>query len=113
MILGIVIAIPSLVAFTVSKEPKVFEATASIVIESSAPQYLGEGFRDVVDLETSWWGAQERMQTEQHVLKSYSQAVAVATELCKSPTVAPGTPPPLPPMLALIPSIDCHRAGVG
>jgi hypothetical protein len=39
----------------VSKQPRVYEATASIVIELSVPQYLGQGFRDVVEVEPSWW----------------------------------------------------------
>ncbi len=107
MILGIALSVPSLVAFVVSKQPKVYEASASIVIESNAPQYLGEGFRDVVDMETSWWGSQEHMATELHVLKSYSQAVAVAGALCELRTGPTHDGPPA--LLGLMPTIDCRR----
>ena len=52
------------------------------------PQYLGQSFRDVVDIEASWWTAQETLATELRVIKTHSQAVAVAKELCNlsSPT---------------------------
>jgi polysaccharide biosynthesis transport protein len=82
MILAIVTAIPMLVAFVVSKQPKVYEASASVVIDSFVPQYLGQQFKDVVEIESNWWTAQEMLQTELKVLKSYSQAVAVAKALC-------------------------------
>jgi polysaccharide biosynthesis transport protein len=82
MILGIAVAIPLISGFIVSKQPKVYEAQTSIVIEASASQWLGQSFRDVVDMEASWWSAQEMLQTELRVLKSHSQAVATAKELC-------------------------------
>ncbi len=82
MIIGIAIAVPLITGFIVSKEPKVYEAATSIVIEASSPQYMGQSFRDVVDLEASWWSAQEMLQTELRVVRSYSQAVATAKELC-------------------------------
>src|SRR5262249_5341053 len=82
MILGFAFAIPLLVAFVVSKQPKIYEASTNLVIESSVPQYLGQDFKDVVELEMNWWGSQEMMQTELRVLHSYSQAVAVAKALC-------------------------------
>ncbi|HZS42484.1 MAG TPA: polysaccharide biosynthesis tyrosine autokinase [Polyangia bacterium] len=83
MILGIVTAIPLLVGFVVSKQPKVYEAQTSIVIDSSVPQYLGQNFKDVVEIESNWWSAQETLQTEFRVLKSYSQALATAHALCE------------------------------
>src|SRR5207253_3209611 len=63
-------------------QPKVFEASTSIVIEAAVPQYLGQSFRDVIEMGASWWSAQEMMQTELRVIKSHSQAVATAKELC-------------------------------
>ncbi len=82
MIAGIVVTIPLLVAYIVGKEPKVYETSTSLVIESSVPQYLGQNFRDVVEMESNWWSAQETMQTELRVLKSFSQAQSVAKALC-------------------------------
>jgi capsular exopolysaccharide synthesis family protein len=82
MIFGIAVSVPLIAGFIVNKQPKVFEASASIVIEASVPQYLGQNFKDVVEMEASWWSAQEMLQTELRVIKSHSQAVAVAKELC-------------------------------
>jgi capsular exopolysaccharide synthesis family protein len=82
LIAGISITIPIVVGLIVSKQPKVYEAQSSIVIDSSVPQYLGSNFRDVVDLEGSWWSAQEMLQTELRVLNSHSQGLAVAQALC-------------------------------
>ncbi len=83
LILGISSAIPLLAGFIVSKQPKIYEATCSLVIDSQVPQYLGQSFKDVVQIESDWWSAQETLQTELKVLKSYSQAQAVATRLCE------------------------------
>jgi succinoglycan biosynthesis transport protein ExoP len=82
LIVGIAISVPLISGFVVSKQPKIFEASASIVIEASVPQYLGQNFKDVVEMEASWWSAQEMLQTELRVIKSHSQAVAVAKDLC-------------------------------
>jgi polysaccharide biosynthesis transport protein len=103
MIVGICIAVPLISGFVVSKQPKVYEASCSVVIEASASQYLGQSFRDVVDMETSWWSAQEMLQTELRVLKSHSQALAVAKELCSRhvPNDA------MPALERLMPGINC------
>src|SRR5262245_39017968 len=82
MIAAITLAVPLLSGLVTSKQPKIYETSASIVIEASVPQYLGQSFKDVVDVEASWWTAQEMLATELRVLKSHSQAVAVAKELC-------------------------------
>lgn len=82
LIAAAMIATPALVGGVVSKQPKVYEAQTSIVIESAVPQYLGERFRDVVDFDTNWWSAQEALQTELRVLGSYSQAVGEVKALC-------------------------------
>src|SRR5438132_7150117 len=82
LIAGISLTIPVIVGLIVSKQPKVYEAAATIVIDPNAPQYLGPSFRDVVDLESSWWGAQEILQTELRVLNSHSLGLAVAQSLC-------------------------------
>src|ERR1700760_784254 len=82
LIIGIVIAVPSLVGLYVSKQPKIYEATASLIIDNSVPQYMGPNFKDVVEIETNWWDSQESMQTELKVIHSYSTATQVAKQLC-------------------------------
>jgi capsular exopolysaccharide synthesis family protein len=82
LIVAIVISIPALVGFVVSKEPKVYEATATIIIDSSVPQYLGSQFKDVVEIEANWWSSQETLQTELRVIRSLSESTAAAKALC-------------------------------
>jgi succinoglycan biosynthesis transport protein ExoP len=82
MMVAIVISIPALVAFVVSKEPKVYEATSTIIIDASVPQYLGSQFKDVVEIEANWWNAQETLQTELRVIHSLSESTAAAKILC-------------------------------
>ena len=76
MILGIVVAVPPLVGFVVSKQPKIYEATATLIIDSSVPQYMRPQLqgrrRDRVELVDS----QETLQTELTVIHSYSPALA-------------------------------------
>jgi capsular exopolysaccharide synthesis family protein len=82
MMAAIVAIIPTIVGVYVSKEPKIYEASATVVIEPSVPQYLGQNFKDVVDLEASWWSSQELLQTELRIISSHSQGLAVAHALC-------------------------------
>lgn len=103
MILGIGAALPLVVGFFVSKQPKKYQAQATLVIDSTIPQYLGANFRDVVDVGTDWWTAQETMQTELKVLASHSQAVAVAKALCDK-TVGRNKQVAL---TRVIPSVNC------
>src|SRR5688572_31659523 len=82
LILGLTLSAGLATGLIVSKQPRVFEATASIVIELSVPQYLGSGFRDVVEVEPSWWHSRETLETEFRTLRSVSQASFVAKALC-------------------------------
>src|SRR5262245_50612909 len=82
MILGIGGTVAVLVGMAASKQRRIYQAAASIVIEIAVPQYLGSGFRDVVEIEPSWWSSRENLETEFRVLRSESQAVAVAKALC-------------------------------
>src|SRR5687767_11428908 len=83
LILGLTLSAGLATGLIVSKQPRVYEATASIVIEVSVPQYLGAGFRDVVEVEPSWWHSRETLETEFRVLRSHSQAVSVGRALCE------------------------------
>jgi succinoglycan biosynthesis transport protein ExoP len=82
LILGLTACAGVATGFVVSKQPAVYEATASIVIELSVPQYLGSDFRDVVEVEPSWWHSRETLETEFRTLRSASQANFVAKALC-------------------------------
>jgi succinoglycan biosynthesis transport protein ExoP len=82
MILAISVAVPVVVGVASSKQTPTYQATASIVIDIAVPQYMGTGFRDVVEMEPSWWSSRENLETEFRVLRSDSQAVAVAKSLC-------------------------------
>jgi polysaccharide biosynthesis transport protein len=83
LILGLTVAAAVAAGFIVSKQPPVYEATASMVIELSVPQYLGAGFRDVVEVEPSWWHSRETLETEFRTLRSESHALSVAKALCE------------------------------
>jgi polysaccharide biosynthesis transport protein len=102
LILGISLTVPLLVGFLVSKRPKIYQASTSIIIDTSVPQYLGQGFKDVVEGETNWWSSRESLETELRILRSHSQALAVAAALCDK-TFAGG------PALHFI--ISAHKCG--
>jgi succinoglycan biosynthesis transport protein ExoP len=82
LIIGMALAIPTGVGILVSKQAKLYQATASMVVEVAVPQYMGAAFKDVVETEPSWWSSRETMETEFRVLRSRSQATAVAKALC-------------------------------
>ena len=82
LLLAIVVAVPAVAGYMTSKKPKIYEAVTSIVIEQSVPQYLGAGFRDVVEIETNWWSSKENLTTDFRILASESQAIATARALC-------------------------------
>jgi polysaccharide biosynthesis transport protein len=82
LILGLTACAGVATGLIASKQRPTYEATASMLIELSVPQYLGSGFRDVVEVEPSWWQSRETLETEFRMLRSYSQAVAVARALC-------------------------------
>ena len=82
MIAAIAVCIPALVGFVTSHQPKVYEATSTIIIDASVPQYLGQNFKDVVEIESNWWNSQETLQTELRVIHSLSESIAIAKALC-------------------------------
>ena len=82
LIVAIAVSVPALVGLVVSKQPKIYQANATLIIDSSVPQYLGQNFKDVVEIESAWWNAQETMQTELSVIHSLSESIAYAKALC-------------------------------
>jgi capsular exopolysaccharide synthesis family protein len=112
LIAGMLVVVPLIVGFVVSRQPKIYETSASLVIDNVVPQYLGSQFKDVVELESNWWTAMETMQTELRVIRSFSQAKATAEALCDPRTIAQAMhqddflnePPVLP---RLVPNVAC------
>jgi len=104
MILGISLAVPTIVGVVTSKQTKIYQASVSIVIEMTVPQYLGTGFRDVVEMESNWWSSRENLETEFRVLRSESQAVNVARVLCDRKLATFGNQPALK---YLVPTTTC------
>src|SRR5687767_14942063 len=83
LLVAIVVVVPSLVWVYVRRLPKEYQATASMVLDSATPQYLGPQFRDIVDFEHgSWWSAYEYMETQFRIIRSRRVAGQVAAELC-------------------------------
>jgi succinoglycan biosynthesis transport protein ExoP len=103
LILGLTTCAAVAAGLVVSKQPKVYEATATIVIELSVPQYLGAGFRDVVEVEPSWWHSRETLGTEIRTLNSRSQAMSVAKALCDR-QLGGG-----PALRLLVPDVNCSQ----
>lgn len=53
------------------RQPKIFSATATLLVETSAPQVLGQGVNDVVDLGTgSYWYNKEYFNTQLNIVRS-------------------------------------------
>jgi polysaccharide biosynthesis transport protein len=106
MIIAISAIVPALVGTIVSRQRPVYEASASIIIDVTVPQYLGANFRDVVEIETSWWSARENLETEFRILRSDSQATATAKALCEQKFGPRGEPA----IRMLSPDARCDRA---
>src|SRR5262245_49030388 len=84
LLVAIAIVVPSLVWVYVRRLPKEYQATASMVLDSNTPQYLGPQFREVVDFEHgSWWSAYEYMETQFRIIRSRSVASQAAAALCR------------------------------
>jgi capsular exopolysaccharide synthesis family protein len=105
MILSVAIALPLIAGLAASRQPNVYQATASLVVDLAVPQYLGSNFKDVVEIESSWWTARETLETEFRILRSFSTAAAVAKALCD---VHIEHQPALP---VLLPGATCDTAG--
>lgn len=83
LLIAVTAAIAPIIAFLyLSRKPPVYQAQASLVIDSVTPQYLGQDFRDVVDIENNWWSAQEYLSTQYRIIQSRATAVATALDLC-------------------------------
>src|SRR3712207_5892984 len=82
LIVGLTVVVPVAVGVWVSRHPRVYEPTTSVVIDLSVPQYLGAGFKDVVEIQSNWWASRESLESEFRVIRGFSTAEAVAKTLC-------------------------------
>lgn len=103
LLLAIMTVLPILVGFVVSTRPKVYRAKTSVIMEMAVPQYLGPGFRDVVEVEPTWWSSRETIETQFRLLHSHSQSLGVANALCGITFGEQN----LPALAFLVPKINC------
>jgi polysaccharide biosynthesis transport protein len=83
LILGLTAAAAVATGVVVSRKPPIYEATASIIVETALPQYMGAGFRDLLEVQPNWWQSHETLETEFRTLRSRSNATTVAKALCQ------------------------------
>ncbi len=75
-----VAAVAGTLAYTV-RQPKIYRATAALVIDQSAPQVLS-GIKDVVELgDRSYWGSRSYFKTQYEILRSRRLAQVVVDRL--------------------------------
>jgi len=87
----LVVSAASAFVYTI-RQPKIYEATCSLVIESSAPQVL-EGMKDIIELGAS---SREFYQTQYRIIRSQEIAQKVLDQVGagpKDPTEAAGAIP--------------------
>ena len=61
---------------------KIYEASATLIVENRAPQVLGNKVNEVVDLSTgSLWRNKEYMNTQENIIRSYTVAERALEEL--------------------------------
>jgi succinoglycan biosynthesis transport protein ExoP len=81
VLLVFVVAV-SVTAVMTLRQQKIYSATTSLIIDSNAPQVLGEGVREVMDMGTgSYWYSKEFYETQYKVLKSRATAQRVVDML--------------------------------
>ena len=95
------------------QQPKIYEATATVVIDPQAPKVLGQQTPDVVELGSSnYWTSEEYYNTQQRILrsKSLSEEVVRTFKLAENRKIVPD--PATPPEEALVLARDYVRNGV-
>jgi capsular exopolysaccharide synthesis family protein len=74
------------------RQPRIFEATCSIVIESTAPQVL-EGVKEVVEMGPGGWGSYDFIETQFRIIRSRDMAQRVIDRLALGHDPAFGASP--------------------
>lgn len=76
-----VVTVTVVTLFTL-RQPKIFQATATLVIETQAPQVLGSQVQDVVDVGSgATWASKEYYETQFNIIRSRSLAEKVVAML--------------------------------
>ncbi|MBS2029350.1 MAG: polysaccharide biosynthesis tyrosine autokinase [Deltaproteobacteria bacterium] len=76
-----VVSVTVVTLFTL-RQPKIYQATATIVVESQAPQVLGQQVQDVVDVGSgAAWMSKEYYETQFNIMRSRSLAEKVSATL--------------------------------
>lgn len=76
-----VVTVTVVTLFTL-RQPKIYQATATVVIENQAPQVLGNQVQDVVDVGSgSTWANKEYYETQFNIIRSRSLAEKVVAML--------------------------------
>ncbi|MCS6912195.1 MAG: polysaccharide biosynthesis tyrosine autokinase [Myxococcales bacterium] len=110
LVVAIVGLVPTVVWLYVRRLPKEYQATASMVLDSATPQYLGPQFRDIVDFEHgSWWSAYEYMETQFRIIRSRRVASQVAVELCRHTLLDRSSGARVPAIQLVKPGVDCEN----
>lgn len=77
VILGVMVLVIGLVALKTLREPKIYTASVSLVIELQAPKVLGDQVQDVAESGASFWQTKEFFETQFRILKSHAVAERV------------------------------------
>lgn len=83
LVLAITVSMPTAVWIYARGLPKQYMAVASMVVDSVTPQYMGQQFREVVEIESSnWSNFKEYLETQYYVIRSRTLAIRVLQGLC-------------------------------
>lgn len=99
--LTIAVAISLAVTFRTLREPKIYEATATVLFDPNPPRPLGQRVEAVVDMGSgSFWDNHEYYETQYKIIQSMNVALAVVADLGLQhdggflKNTPPGTPAP-------------------
>ena len=81
VILGVAALVLGLFALKTLREPRVYTATVSLIIELQAPKVLGDQVQDVAESSASFWQTKEFFETQFRILKSHAVAERVVRKL--------------------------------
>ena len=81
-VVGFFVFTVALVTLFTLRQPKIYQATSTVIIDSQAPQVLGQQVQDVVDVGSgSMWMSKEYYQTQFNIIRSRSLAEKVVAML--------------------------------
>src|SRR5437867_2841268 len=74
VIAGVAALVLALAALKTLREPRIYTASVTLVIELQAPKVLGDQVQDVSDTGASFWQSKEFFETQFRILKSRAVA---------------------------------------